>query len=272
MNAKERLVEYLKEKKIGQTAFENISGLSRGQIAKKQGLTSDSLLKIAQSMPELNLNWLLTGRGDMYNSLELAPDVRAINMNIGNRIEKIREFYFGEYGSNKLFSEKLGEKEQTTSNWTKRGENIGLDVIRKIESVFSDINLNWLISGKGEMLKSNQNQLQPSKSESESEEIKTLREQLNEKDRYIEKITKESYIRDEERYQRMFEKEVDIRKKDEIISEKDTYIRELNQQKDSLVQENKELIRENTALSKELELIKRGIQKEENIQRVFTPQ
>ncbi|OAV73273.1 hypothetical protein Barb6_00397 [Bacteroidales bacterium Barb6] len=64
METKKRLVEYLKTKGIGQTDFEEKSGLSRGQIAKKQGLTSPSLGKISNYFPELNMNWLLTGTGN----------------------------------------------------------------------------------------------------------------------------------------------------------------------------------------------------------------
>lgn len=36
MSTKERFVEYLKIKGIGQTAFEESAGLSRGAIAKKK--------------------------------------------------------------------------------------------------------------------------------------------------------------------------------------------------------------------------------------------
>lgn len=64
MNTKERFVFYLDSKNIGQTAFELSSGLSRGQLAKKQGFNSDSLEKIAVSLPKLNMQWLITGNGE----------------------------------------------------------------------------------------------------------------------------------------------------------------------------------------------------------------
>lgn len=68
MNTKERFINYLKEKGIGQTAFEAKAGLSRGSLAQKTGLTVSSLEKIAKSCNDLNLDWLITGCGEMLKS------------------------------------------------------------------------------------------------------------------------------------------------------------------------------------------------------------
>ena len=68
MNTKERLIIYLTEKGIAKTAFEGISGLSKGQMAKNQGFSADSLEKIANSLPELSMDWLITGKGEMLKS------------------------------------------------------------------------------------------------------------------------------------------------------------------------------------------------------------
>lgn len=68
MSTKERFVEYLKVKGVGQTAFEEQAGLSRGAIAKKTGFSADSIEKIASACPDLNINWLITGTGSMINN------------------------------------------------------------------------------------------------------------------------------------------------------------------------------------------------------------
>lgn len=65
MEIKERLINFLKEIKVGQTAFEQKVGISRGSLAKKSGLTADSLAKIAIVYSELNLEWLISGKGKM---------------------------------------------------------------------------------------------------------------------------------------------------------------------------------------------------------------
>lgn len=68
MSTKERFVEYLKIKGIGQTAFEESAGLSRGAIAKKTGFSADSIEKIASACHDLDINWLVTGEGEMMKS------------------------------------------------------------------------------------------------------------------------------------------------------------------------------------------------------------
>ena len=62
----DRLASFLKYKGKGQTAFEQEAGLSRGYVQK----ASDNMgykikSKISESCPELNMDWLLTGEGDM---------------------------------------------------------------------------------------------------------------------------------------------------------------------------------------------------------------
>ena len=61
MTTKERFVEYLKFKGMGQTAFEESAGLSRGAIAKKTGFNADSIEKNCYCLPrfkyKLARNW-----------------------------------------------------------------------------------------------------------------------------------------------------------------------------------------------------------------------
>ena len=63
---KDRLIIYLKYKKIGQNAFENKVGISRGYISHlKFAPKEEHLTKILRACPELNRVWLLTGEGSM---------------------------------------------------------------------------------------------------------------------------------------------------------------------------------------------------------------
>ena len=75
---KQRLIEYLTYKKIGQTKFEEMAGLSRGYITNlRKEPTTSKLLKILSVAPDLNKTWLETGEGEMLNSIQevvpLAP-------------------------------------------------------------------------------------------------------------------------------------------------------------------------------------------------------
>lgn len=63
---KERLLEYLKYRQLGQNAFEDSCGISQGTINKlNHGIRSDKLALIAKACPDLNLRWLLLGEGSM---------------------------------------------------------------------------------------------------------------------------------------------------------------------------------------------------------------
>lgn len=75
MNTKERFVEYLKVKGVGQTAFEESAGLSRGSISQKSGFSANSIEKIAIVCLDLNIDWLITGKGSMLKSTASSPEI-----------------------------------------------------------------------------------------------------------------------------------------------------------------------------------------------------
>lgn len=81
-SVKERLMYFLKYLNLGQTAFENKVGWSRGYISKIKGsIGSDMLANLVENYPELNVDWLLTGKGGMLKSKISIGD---INNNRGN--------------------------------------------------------------------------------------------------------------------------------------------------------------------------------------------
>jgi transcriptional regulator with XRE-family HTH domain len=65
----DRLNRYLELRGISPHAFEQVCGLANGYLGKqlkgKGSVGSDILGKIANQYPELNLTWLITGRGKM---------------------------------------------------------------------------------------------------------------------------------------------------------------------------------------------------------------
>ena len=61
-SVKDRLLTYLRYKKLGQAKFEKSIGMSNGYINNiRQSIQPDKLLKIAQLYPELNIAWLMVG-------------------------------------------------------------------------------------------------------------------------------------------------------------------------------------------------------------------
>lgn len=71
MNAKDRLIEFLKYLNIGQTAFEEKVGIARSYVSHNKGsIGTEIIKKISSVYPELNTNWIVTGEGEMLKSNE----------------------------------------------------------------------------------------------------------------------------------------------------------------------------------------------------------
>lgn len=67
---KQRLICFLKYKHLSQAKFESKIGLSNGYVNNiRKSLQPDKLQRIAQSFPELNITWLLTGEEQMLNTI-----------------------------------------------------------------------------------------------------------------------------------------------------------------------------------------------------------
>lgn len=66
MTVKDRLITYLKYRRIGQNKFESLAGIANGYISKlKTSPSIDILMRILNAAPDLNRDWLLTGEGSM---------------------------------------------------------------------------------------------------------------------------------------------------------------------------------------------------------------
>jgi len=73
-------------------------------------------------------------------------------MTINSRIKKIRKELCND--STKELSEILGVSSQAVSNYIRDGYSVGEGVLYKIATKFPQINANWLLTGEGDMLKS----------------------------------------------------------------------------------------------------------------------
>lgn len=68
-DVKERLLEFLKYKRMRQTEFTRMLGVSPSYVlAMRRSISDDKVMKIRKIFPELNTAWLLYGEGDMLNS------------------------------------------------------------------------------------------------------------------------------------------------------------------------------------------------------------
>ena len=66
---KERLIEYLKAKKVSKSEFGRMIGVSSSYVDSiRKSIDKDKLLSIAKKFPDLNQQWLLYGIGEMLIS------------------------------------------------------------------------------------------------------------------------------------------------------------------------------------------------------------
>ena len=77
-------------------------------------------------------------------------------MNVNERIKKIREEFCND--SNKEFAIKMDVAPNVVNNYIRNGYSVGDGVLYKIIERFPNINKDWLLTGKGAMLKSNKDE------------------------------------------------------------------------------------------------------------------
>ena len=96
---KERLMMFLRYENIGQNAFEKRVGWSTGYINNvKSSIGADKIASLIKEYPLLNLEWLLTGEGEM------------IKQPIRNEVEAVPEekYIMAEYADLRSFAGRLG--------------------------------------------------------------------------------------------------------------------------------------------------------------------
>lgn len=73
MGAVQRLQQFIETKEISKYRFYQNTGLSNGSLDKGENIGSDKCEKILYAYPELNPDWLLTGRGSMLKEEYTQP-------------------------------------------------------------------------------------------------------------------------------------------------------------------------------------------------------
>ena len=68
MSAKRNLLKYIEKKGITKTDFYKKTGLSNGFLDKNNNISSQNIEIIIYNYPDLDLNWLITGAGEMLRS------------------------------------------------------------------------------------------------------------------------------------------------------------------------------------------------------------
>ena len=65
LNSKERVIHYIESKNISKNKFYTLTGVSNGVLDKKSELSISTIEKIYYTFPDLSLEWILFGKGEM---------------------------------------------------------------------------------------------------------------------------------------------------------------------------------------------------------------
>lgn len=90
-NIRERLKYILQEKGISEGEFEEQAGLSRGYVSNVgDSIREASKEKISKVLPELNINWLITGEGSTLNDNK--KETAGLNMTNETAIDTLSDY------------------------------------------------------------------------------------------------------------------------------------------------------------------------------------
>ena len=85
---KERILQFLDYKGISKNKFYQETGISNGTLDKSSGLSLETVEKFYTIYPEINPDWLITGKGDMIKSDKNLNVIRNNRKTTDGRIEE----------------------------------------------------------------------------------------------------------------------------------------------------------------------------------------
>lgn len=154
MGLKERLLSFIEFKTLSVQRFEQEVGLSNASVSKMGDNTRRSTIdRISNKFPDININWLLTGEGEMLNPNSGSLNGKTTQSNaINSRIRQIINDYFN--GSIAEFCGKLNLRQATIITTLERNIPASHEILMAIIGDSSlNISSDWLMTGEGEMRK-----------------------------------------------------------------------------------------------------------------------
>lgn len=147
MDIHDRLKAFFDYCHLSKNKVQEEVGLPSGTFSKKpkNGFRTDTIRKIAEKYPQLNTDWLITGKGEMIIDGE-QPQAALINAGLRERLAAFIE----SLGiSQNEFARSCGLAQGLVSRIT---DNAQESTFQKIQSRYPQLNMYWLRTGEGQML------------------------------------------------------------------------------------------------------------------------
>lgn len=69
---KQNILLYLASKGVTPYEFYKVSGVTRGILQQSNGISEDNITKFLAYAPDVNIEWLITGKGDMFRNEDIS--------------------------------------------------------------------------------------------------------------------------------------------------------------------------------------------------------
>ena len=158
-SVKERTLEFIAYKGISMKQFELDCNLSTGYVTSmRKSYGPEKLSNVLNAYPELSRDWLLYGEGSMLKTENEQQEHMAKGetfTGMKERVIKLLEFLGL---TAQQFELRVGLSNGAAS---KMGDGTRRSTLDKISNAFPNVNINWLLTGEGSMLKTEDDQPEP---------------------------------------------------------------------------------------------------------------
>ena len=89
----ERIKQFAEYKEVSIRRFCEITGIANGAFTRAKGVGSENLSKIFNAFPDINLTWLITGKGEMLDNHAQTVDNKFAMELIGKKEAEIKSLY-----------------------------------------------------------------------------------------------------------------------------------------------------------------------------------
>lgn len=129
---RKRILQYIDFKNITRYRFYKEMQLSNGFLDKEGSIRSDICEKICYQYPDLNLYWLITGKGTMLNHHDHLTIETLVNFMVSNKEELMKDDLFIQC-IDTISAERALQKEKIKLD--QLTEQIKQDLINKIKKI-----------------------------------------------------------------------------------------------------------------------------------------
>lgn len=160
-----RIIEYLSFKDISKRQFYIKTGLSNGFLDKGENIGSDKLWRIVCSYQDINLFWLITGKGEKlhHDGTALFRGIDEKKMEAFENTNVISSRLLNFLNTRGISKRQFSLKTGLSIGFLDKGGNIGSNNVEKILNSYPELNIYWLIIGEGEMIDTTHLSLEGSK-------------------------------------------------------------------------------------------------------------